>query len=250
MEYVQGVAMVSHLRYAVEDAGYSVEGVVVDDGEVAHGAHETASLRRRMVYSLASAATIMLLSAVEAVSDLAPFRLEYLLLVLATRCNSGPPARYTPPPVGAQAPDQQHAHANRHRHLDGVSLQPGRPRLSRRRHLPGSRRGDLFRYLAAIIGLVLLGRYLELRARGKASDAIAALAALQPGTAKVMRDNREIEVAIDDLAVGDLVVVRPGERLPVDGEVLDGVSFVDESMLTGESCRWRRGRGMGSLAPR
>ena len=246
VEYVQGVVMVSHLRYAVEDAGYSVEGVVVDDGEVAHGAHEKASLRRRMVYSLASAATIMLLSAVEAVSDLAPFRLEYLLLVLAT-------------PVQFWAARQIYAAAwsalqrrtsNMHTLIAiGTStayLYSLAALVFRDAGIFQGAGGETyFDTSTAIIGLVLLGRYLELRARGKASDAIAALAALQPSTAKVMRDNREIEVAIDDLAVGDLVVVRPGERLPVDGEVLDGVSFVDESMLTGESLPVEKRQGDG-----
>ena len=244
VEYVQGVAMVSHLRYAVEDTGYSVEGVVGDDGEVAHGARETASLRGRMVYSLASAAAIMLLSAVEMVSDLAPFRLDYLLLVLAT-------------PVQFWAARQIYAAAwsalkrrtsNMH---TLIAVGTSTAYLYSLAALLFSDAGifqgvggeTYFDTSTAIIGLVLLGRYLELRARGKASDAIAALAALQPGTAKVMRGGREIEVAIDDLVEGDLVVVRPGERLPVDGEVVDGVSFVDESMLTGESLPVEKRRG-------
>ncbi len=86
-----------------------------------------------------------------------------------------------------------------------------------------------------IVTLVLLGRYLERRARSRASDAIRKLMALAPPTARVMRDGAEVEIATADVAVGDEVVVRPGERIPTDGAVVRGASAVDESMLTGES---------------
>ena len=86
-----------------------------------------------------------------------------------------------------------------------------------------------------IIALVLLGRWLESRARGRASDAIRALMTLQPPLAHVLRDGREVELEVEDLEVGDRVIVRPGEKIPADGRVIDGVSSVDESMLTGES---------------
>ncbi|MCI0468758.1 MAG: copper ion binding protein, partial [Nitrospirae bacterium] len=88
---------------------------------------------------------------------------------------------------------------------------------------------------ATIITLILLGRLLEARAKGKTSDAIRKLMGLQAKTAYVVRDGIEKEVLIEDVAVGDIVMVRPGERIPVDGEVSDGYSTVDESMLTGES---------------
>ena len=88
---------------------------------------------------------------------------------------------------------------------------------------------------AAIIALVLLGRALEGRARGRASLAIRGLMKLQPPTAHVLRDGAETETPMEDVRVGDVLVVRPGERVPVDGTVLVGESAVDESMLTGES---------------
>ena len=87
----------------------------------------------------------------------------------------------------------------------------------------------------AIIGLVLLGRFLEGRAKRRASDAISALTALQPKTARTLRDGQDVDVPVEDLAAGDMVAVRPGEGIPVDGEVTGGSSTVDESMLTGES---------------
>lgn len=87
---------------------------------------------------------------------------------------------------------------------------------------------------AAIIVLILLGRFLESRARGRTSEAIKKLIGLQPKTARVMRDGKEIDLPVGDVRIGDLVIVRPGEKIPVDGMVKEGYSFVDESMVTGE----------------
>ncbi|WP_447979551.1 heavy metal translocating P-type ATPase [Candidatus Nitrospira bockiana] len=87
----------------------------------------------------------------------------------------------------------------------------------------------------AIITLILFGRVLESRAKGRASEAIRRLAGLQAKEAHVIRGGREFDVPLEEVAVGDLVVVRPGEKIPVDGVVQSGTSAVDESMLTGES---------------
>jgi P-type Cu+ transporter len=92
-----------------------------------------------------------------------------------------------------------------------------------------------FEVSTAIVALVLLGRLLEARARGRTSDAIRRLVGLQPRTARVRIDERDLDIPVADVVAGHLVVVRPGERIPVDGEVVEGVSAVDESMLTGES---------------
>ena len=88
---------------------------------------------------------------------------------------------------------------------------------------------------AVIITLVKLGKYFEAKAKGGASDAIRKLMGLRPRKAYVVRDGIEVEISIDQVEVGDLVLVRPGEKIPVDGIVVDGRSSVDESMLTGES---------------
>jgi Cu+-exporting ATPase len=88
---------------------------------------------------------------------------------------------------------------------------------------------------AVIVALILLGRTLEARARGKAGEAIRKLMDLQPPVARVLRDGVEVETPIDEVRAGDIVVVRPGERIAVDGEVTEGESAVDESLLTGES---------------
>jgi Cu+-exporting ATPase len=88
---------------------------------------------------------------------------------------------------------------------------------------------------ALIITLIYLGKYLEARAKGQASDAIRRLAGLRASAAHVVRDGREIDLPIEQVRVGDEFVVRPGEKIPTDGDVLTGASAVDESMLTGES---------------
>ena len=95
--------------------------------------------------------------------------------------------------------------------------------------------GLYFDTAALIIGLILLGRYLEARARGRASEAIRRLLSLQPDTARVLREGKEVEIPAAEVEVDDLVAVRPGEKIPVDGEVVEGWSAVDEAMLTGES---------------
>ena len=88
---------------------------------------------------------------------------------------------------------------------------------------------------AVVITLVVLGRWLEARARGRTSEAIRRLVGLAPRTARVLRDGAEIDVATDHVVVGDLIRIRPGERVPVDGAIVEGRSTLDESMLTGES---------------
>ena len=102
--------------------------------------------------------------------------------------------------------------------------------------LPGVFTGHVYFDTAAlIISIILLGRYFESRAKGKTSEAIKKLIGLQARTAKVILDGKEVEVPLEEVEVGNTVVVRPGEKIPVDGVVLDGASAVDESMLTGES---------------
>ena len=88
---------------------------------------------------------------------------------------------------------------------------------------------------AMVVTLILLGRFLEHRARGQTSEAIRKLIGLQAKTARVVRDGKEIDVPIQDVIINDIILVRPGEKIPVDGEVIDGNSMVDEAMVTGES---------------
>ncbi len=87
---------------------------------------------------------------------------------------------------------------------------------------------------AVIITLILLGKYLEAIAKGRTSEAIKKLMGLRPKTARIIKNGKEIEIPIDDVKVGDILVIRPGEKIPVDGKVVDGHSYVDESMISGE----------------
>jgi Cu+-exporting ATPase len=96
---------------------------------------------------------------------------------------------------------------------------------------------------AAIITLIMLGKFLEARAKGKTSEALKALMGLRPKTARVVRDGAEQEIDIEQVLVGDLLVVRPGEKAPVDGIISEGRSAFDESMITGESMPVMKGPG-------
>ena len=100
-----------------------------------------------------------------------------------------------------------------------------------------------FEASAAVITLVLLGKWLEQRAKAQTTDAIRALQALRATTARVRRDGQELDIAVEQVVVGDLVIVRPGDRVAVDGEVVEGRSHVDESLITGESLPVAKGVG-------
>ncbi|HYY58568.1 MAG TPA: heavy metal translocating P-type ATPase, partial [Pyrinomonadaceae bacterium] len=100
-----------------------------------------------------------------------------------------------------------------------------------------------FEAAGVIIALILLGRLLESRAKGRTSDAIRRLMGLQAKTARIVRGGAEMDVPVEEVVSGDIVLVRPGEKIPVDGEVVDGASAVDESMLTGESLPVEKHRG-------
>jgi Cu+-exporting ATPase len=100
-----------------------------------------------------------------------------------------------------------------------------------------------FEAAAVVIALVLLGKWMEARAKRQTSEAIRLLAALRPDTARVLRAGHEVEVSLDEVKLGDLVVVRAGERVPVDGLIRAGATAIDESMITGESLPVERGPG-------
>ncbi|SDJ17814.1 Cu+-exporting ATPase [Ferrimonas sediminum] len=109
--------------------------------------------------------------------------------------------------------------------------------------LPAMARHVYFEATAMIIGLINLGLALEMKARGRTSEAIKRLIGLQAKTARVIREDQELDVLIEQVLVGDTVRVRPGEKLPVDGTVTDGHTSIDESMLTGEPMPVEKGEG-------
>jgi Cu+-exporting ATPase len=114
--------------------------------------------------------------------------------------------------------------------------------------VPEMARHVYFEATAMIIGLINLGLALELKARGRTSEAIKRLIGLQPKTARVVRDEKELDIAIDHVLLNDIVRVRPGEKIPVDGEVIEGHTIIDESMLTGEPMPVEKSEGDAIVA--
>ena len=242
VEYVPGLADVTDFRHAVEDSGYSI--TEVDEGEdaLAHG--DSAALKRKFVFSLAVAAGMMALMAVPGLAERFPFDIDLLLLVLAT-------------PVQFWAGREFYVSAwSAARHLTSnmntlIAIGTSAAYLysaavtlfGQTAFFEGRSTDTYFETSAAIIGLVLLGRFLESGAKRRASSAMAALIRLQPKSARVFRDGEYVDTPIDEIEVGDSILVRPGEKLPVDGVVEEGASTVDESMLTGESAPIEKRQG-------
>ena len=236
VEYAPGLTGIADLRHAVEDAGYGAAPVINDSWDEAAADGDLRGLKLKFIASLAAAVAIMALMAAPAAHDLLPFKMDYLLLALAAPVqlwaglvfykSAWSAARRltsnmnTLVAVGTSVAFAYSAVVT----LFGDSA-----------FFDGRATETYFDTSTAIIGLVLFGRFLEARAKRRASNAIHALMGLQPATARVARDGQTLDIAIDDIVVGDRIIVRPGERIPVDGMVESGTSSVDESMLTGES---------------
>jgi Cu+-exporting ATPase len=205
---------VSDFIGAIEDLGYGVP-----EGEVAPDAAET-QYRTRLVVAVIFAIPVVILGMMHT----APW--IQLALSLPVILYAGAPF------YRAAWSALRHASANMN---TLISLGTGAAFLYS--VYETVRGGHMVYYEAAatIIALILLGRTLESRARAKASEAIRRMMDLQPPTARVLRNGVEVETPVAQVLPGDTVAVRPGDRIPVDGTILDGESAVDESMLTGES---------------
>ena len=192
-------------------------------------------LRRAVLFSVPVAATIMWLSMVPWPGHAPPAWAGWLMLLLATPVQFGAGWRFYTQAWAAA----RHLTSNMSTLIAfGTSAAYAYSvvaLLIPRAVAPDGHAPLYFDTSAAIIALILVGRMLEARAKGQASAAIRRLLGLRPRTARVIRDGAEVDVPIDAVQVGDLVVVRPGEKVPVDGEVVEGASAVDESMVTGES---------------
>lgn len=231
VEYTEDVKF-ADLKYAVHDAGYELgpESETLEDVTTA-SQREIRAVRNRFIFAAVLAVLIM-------VTGWAPpfTGKPYLLWLLATPVQFWAGLRFYKGAWGAL----KHGTSDMNTLIAvGTSaaylysmiavLFPG---------LFASTNIELGLYFdtsAMIIALILLGRFLESRAKGQTSDAIKKLIGLSPKTALIIRNGEEKEVSIEDVQVGDLVLVRPGERVPVDGIVREGMSSVDESMITGES---------------
>ncbi|MFQ6012579.1 MAG: heavy metal translocating P-type ATPase [Thermoplasmata archaeon] len=209
---------------------------------------ETASLKRLVIFSFSFAIPILILSLIQLLplDFTSPFLAALLafrnpvLLVLATPVQFYAGWRFyrgTLDAIGNRLPNMDSLVAV------GTSAAYGYSALVTL--APGIVLGSevFFDTAAVIISLILVGRYFEDRAKGRASEAIRRLMDLAPGQATILHDGREVEVRVEEVKVGDTVVVRPGERIPVDGVVIQGVSSVDESMITGESLPVEKGPG-------
>ena len=249
VEYIPGVAGLAGFQEAVENAGYRVE-VVPDEGldsktelERLSKVKEIRELRTRLVFA-AIGGVLLLLGTFHFLPWVPPLMertyYPFLLWALATPVQFWAGWSFYTSGFGAL----RHGAANMHTLIAiGTSTAYGfsvavvllhafAPEFLVAR---GIGTAVYFDTAALIIALILMGRYLEAKAKGQTSEAIRRLIGLRPNTARVLRDGEEVDVPVESVTVGDVVVVRPGESIPVDGEITEGYSTVDESMLTGES---------------
>ncbi|MEX2159483.1 MAG: heavy metal translocating P-type ATPase [Dehalococcoidia bacterium] len=235
---------VEDLRRSVAAAGYELAreveaGDETDDIEATERAGEERGLRVRMIVALAGGAVLMVLAQSGDIPGLSEIRRGYvnvISLILATPVQFWAGWRFY---KGAWQ-------VGRHRSTDMNTLIAVGTSAAyfysvvatfwpAAIETAGVMAEVYYETAAIIIGLILLGRWLEARAKGQTSAAIKRLMGLRAKTARVVRDGSEFDVPIEDVVPGDIVIVRPGEKIPVDGTVVDGRSAVDESMLTGES---------------
>ena len=222
------------MLHAVADAGYKVELVTAEEGRTDTASQrETSQLRTQFIFSLCVAAVIMALS----MTSLLDYAWKpYLLWALATPVQFWAGLRFYKGAWGAlkhRAADMNTLIAvgtsAAYFYSVAVVLFP---------HFfsaAGIGHGLYFDTSAMIIALILMGRFLESRAKGQTSEAIRKLIGLRPNTATAIRDGKELVLPVEEVVVGDILLVKPGEKVPVDGIVSEGYSAVDESMLTGES---------------
>ena len=246
VRYVPGVAEPADVTQAIRDAGYEVVGTEGDanrsDVEKQAREEEKRSMKQRFFWALAFTLPVFVLEmgvmhvpAMEAwlTEWVSTQTLYYVLFALTSVVMFGPGRyffRHGWPALKSGSPDMNTLV------MIGTSAAYGYSVVAT--FLPGVLpEGTVHVYYeaaAVIITLILAGNYMEALAKGRASDAIRTLLNLQATTARVVRDGEEDEIDVRDVVPGDVIRVRPGEKVPVDGEVLDGQSHVDESMVTGE----------------
>ena len=242
IEYIPGTASLEELRHAVDDAGYSVEGVAEeetlgDDRERLARTKEIRELRNKVIVAGSVGALIFLGSFPEWFPWMPSFLQNwYVLWALATPVQFWAGWQFYRGAWGAL----KHKTSNMNTLIAvGTSVayfySVTATLFTGFFEAEGLVTKVYFDTAAIIIALILLGRFLEARAKGQTSEAIRKLMDLQAKTARVIRDGQETDIPIEEVVPGDRVVVRPGEKVPVDGEAIDGASAVDESMLTGES---------------
>ncbi len=244
VQYLAGEATMADFRRAVEGAGYSVRGEVSaedtsePDVVMAATRRETRTLKTKLIF----AGTIGLFMLLVAISEFSgkwmPSFLGnyYLLWALATPVQFWAGWQF----YRGMWAGLKHKRANMNTLIavgtSAAYFYSVAAILFPSFFAAGGRQAAVYFDTAAIIiALILLGRFLEARAKGQTSEAIKKLIGLKPKMATVISDGEEKEIPVDDVQVGDLVLVRPGEKVPVDGIIKEGYSSIDESMVTGES---------------
>jgi len=247
VRHLAGTVSVADLVAAVENAGYTARAAGVStaaagDQEEERREAEARALRRSLLLAVVLTLPVFIL---EMGSHLVPAMHHwvmhavglqtswYLHFALATLVLFGPGLRFFRKGVPALlrgAPDMNSlvslGTAAAYGYSVVATFAPG--------VLPPGTANVYFEAAVVIVTLILLGRTLEARAKGRTSQAIKRLVGLQARTARVQRGDETVEVPLDEVTLGDVVLVRPGEKVPVDGAVVEGASYVDESMITGE----------------
>ena len=256
VQYLPSAVSVGQLKAAVRESGYEVletqAGQDRGDVERAVKEKEVADLWHSVRFSAVFAVPLLLLAMLPMLWMPAEMWLtsrlgtgmNWIMLALAIPVQFGPGRRFY----------RQGWAALRHRSPDMntlvmigtsaaffysllVTLAPG--------IFPAGTAHVYYEASAVVITLILLGKYFEALAKGRSSEAMKKLLGLQPKTARVLRNGAELELPSDEVLIGDLISVRPGEKIPVDGEVTTGSSYVDESMITGEPVPVQKEAGAG-----
>ncbi len=225
--YNPNMTTVSGMKKAISDAGYQYLGIEGEEDDLEQIAREKElkGKRNRIIIGSITGALLMIIGRVP--TGIPP---AYLMMVISV-----PVFVYLSYPIFLAA---YRALKNRNLNMDvmysmGIGVAFVSSILGTFKIILSSE--FLFYETAILLATFLtLGRYLETKAKGKTSEAIKKLVSLQPKTALIIRAESEITIPIEDLEIDDIVVVKPGEKIPVDGSVVDGASYVDESMITGE----------------
>jgi P-type Cu+ transporter len=251
VEYDPDETSVTDFKKAVESAGYGIgaevsQEIARPDVLAEASRREITALRSRLIVAGTIGAYMMLVALSEFTGGWLPaaFGNKYLLWALATPVQFWAGWQFYKGAWGAL----KHRTANMNTliavgtsaaYLYSVAaiLAPGFFAAA------GREASVYFDTAAVIIALILTGRLLEARAKGQTSDAIKKLIGMQPKTARVVRGSQELDVPVEEVVAGDVVIVRPGEKIPVDGIIREGRSSLDESMVTGESLPVEKGPG-------
>jgi Cu+-exporting ATPase len=228
--YNPKITTIADMKKIIEDSGYQYLGVEGEESESLEQAAREKDLKEKLTRVVIGFAISIPLMALMFIPLNWPFPMAYFMLVVST-----PFFIYISYPIFTAA---YRSLKNKNLNMDVMySMGIGVAYVS---SLFGTfefilTRDFLFYETAVMLATFLtLGRYLEARAKGKTSEAIKKLMGLQPKTATVVRDGKEIEISIEDVEVNDIILVKPGSKIPVDGKVVSGESYVDESMITGE----------------